>query len=209
MVMKINGLYIQERDPDAVIGGCIEIFENAWPEPYRVISAVENEVSTLDNGINWQKAQTYGGGAYQDIRTNLIMDVTYLSDTTNNLTMQNISNMFYTLILSTTNSYSYRLGIQESFYHENYQLLKYKKNQEYKAHYDGGTNLGRCLSVLCYLNDDYEGGELEFVNFKVKIKPEPGMLIIFPSNFAYKHISHPVKEGTKYALVTWVKDRQV
>ena len=44
-------------------------------------------------------------------------------------------------------------------------------------------------------------------NFDIKIKPQPGMLILFPSNFAYTHIAHPVTSGSKYALVTWIKDR--
>jgi predicted 2-oxoglutarate/Fe(II)-dependent dioxygenase YbiX len=67
--------------------------------------------------------------------------------------------------------------------------------------------MGRALSAICYLNDDYEGGEIEFPEFKVKIKPEAGMLILFPSNFAYKHTAYPVTKGTKYALVTWIHDR--
>jgi len=65
----------------------------------------------------------------------------------------------------------------------------------------------RDYSSICYLNDDYEGGEIEFPNFGVKIKPEPGMLILFPSNFAYAHRAHPVTKGTKYAMVTWIRDR--
>jgi predicted 2-oxoglutarate/Fe(II)-dependent dioxygenase YbiX len=127
---------------------------------------------------------------------------------TGNQTLQNIHNQFYTLLLSSSNSYAARYAIDEPFWHEQYHILKYGPGEEYKAHYDGFTGMGRCLSAICYLNDDYEGGEIEFVNFKVKIKPQPGMLIIFPSNYAYRHIAHPIKSGTKYALVTWIKDRQ-
>ena len=94
-------------------------------------------------------------------------------------------------------------------YHEEYGCIKYATGTEYKAHYDSGTEMGRIISALVYLNDDYEGGELEFPWFGIKIKPKAGMLILFPSNFAYRHIAHPVKSGTKYALVTWIRDRQV
>jgi predicted 2-oxoglutarate/Fe(II)-dependent dioxygenase YbiX len=69
------------------------------------------------------------------------------------------------------------------------------------------TSTGRSVSAICYLNNDYEGGELEFPHFNLTIKPEPGMLILFPSNFAYAHIAHPIISGTKYALVTWLRDR--
>ena len=44
-------------------------------------------------------------------------------------------------------------------------------------------------------------------NFSIKIKPSPGMLAIFPANYAYSHIAHPVKTGTKYAIVTWLHDQ--
>jgi predicted 2-oxoglutarate/Fe(II)-dependent dioxygenase YbiX len=92
-------------------------------------------------------------------------------------------------------------------YHENYNVLRYRTGQEYKPHSDGSTGSGRAISAICYWNDDYEGGEIEFPNFNIKIKPEPGMLLLFPSNYPYKHIAHPVIEGTKYAIVTWIHDR--
>jgi Rps23 Pro-64 3,4-dihydroxylase Tpa1-like proline 4-hydroxylase len=207
--MKINGLYLQEREPDAVVGGCIAIYENVWPNPQQTIDAIENMCGMPDSGINWSRAGTVGSGAYQDARTNSLMDITYLSDITNNPTIQNVNNLFYTALLATSNSYVRKFTVNEDLYHENYQLLKYRGGEEYKAHYDGGTNMGRSISALCYLNSDYEGGEIEFVNFGVKIKPEPGMMILFPSNYAYTHIAHPVISGTKYALVTWIRDRNV
>jgi predicted 2-oxoglutarate/Fe(II)-dependent dioxygenase YbiX len=88
-------------------------------------------------------------------------------------------------------------------------MLRYKGGQQYKAHADGTTADGRSVSAIVYLNNDYEGGEVEFVNFGVKIKPEPGMLLLFPSNYPYTHIAHPVISGTKYAIVTWMKDRNI
>jgi hypothetical protein len=207
MVMKINGLYLQEREPDAVVAGCVAIYENVWPNTQGTIESIENLCQTPDSDISWGRAWTIGAGAYQDARTNLLMDITYYSDVTNNPIIQNVNNIFYTALLATSNSYVKKFGINEPLFHENYQLLKYRGGEEYKAHYDGGTNIGRSISSLCYLNDDYEGGELEFVNFGIKIKPESGMMILFPSNYAYKHVAHPVTSGTKYALVTWIKDR--
>lgn len=209
MTFKINGVYVQEREPNAVVGGCIEIFENVWPSPEKAILAVENECANPNSDVYWTRATTLGAGAYQDIRTNRLIPVTELADISQSGVLQNINNMFYSLLLSTTNSYAKRYGIHENFFHEGYNLLKYSPGEEYKVHYDGGTSIGRSVSAICYLNNDYEGGEIEFVNFKVKIKPEPGMMILFPSNYAYAHVAHPVISGTKYALVTWIRDRQV
>lgn len=206
--MKINGLYVGELSPSTTIAGCIEIFENVWPEPQETIQSIEKQCMNLDSGVYWAKAGTVGSGAYQNTRTNKIMDLTYFSDITENMIVQNINNQFYTLLLSATNSYVKRYDIKENLFHENYHMLKYSSDEYYNAHYDGPTEMGRAISAICYLNDDYEGGEIEFVNFKFKIKPQPGMLILFPSNYAYRHIAHPITSGTKYAIVTWVRDRQ-
>jgi hypothetical protein len=205
--MKVNGLYLQNREPSEVIGGCIEIFENIWANPQETISSVESLCHDYNSGINWGKAPTIGDGAYQNTRTNQLIGLTYTADITGNPIIQKIHNAFYIAVLTTTNSYAMRYNMYEPLYHEGYNLLKYSPGEEYKAHYDGNTEIGRAISAICYLNDDYEGGEIEFTNFKVKIKPPAGSLILFPSNYAYTHIAHPIKSGVKYALVTWIKDR--
>jgi predicted 2-oxoglutarate/Fe(II)-dependent dioxygenase YbiX len=209
MSLYINGFFPGELTADATVGGCIDIYENAWPNPQRTIKMIEDECSNTESDVYWQKAETIGQGAFQNARSNKMLGITYFANLHNNPVMQNIHNQFNMLLLATTNVYARKYNIQETFYHESYSLLKYSAGQEYKEHYDGATSMGRCISCLVYLNNDYGGGEIEFPNFGVKIKPEPGMLVIFPSNFAYRHIAHPVTEGNKYSLVTWIKDRYV
>lgn len=210
MALTINGFFPGELHPDTTIGGCIDIFENAWPNPQKTIDMVENEINNHENSkLYWQRAETLGSGAFQDARSNELLGVTYFANLYNNPVMQNIHNQFNMLLLAATGPYANKYDIHESFWHEPYSLLKYSGGQEYKAHYDGGTSIGRCISALVYLNSDFDGGEIEFVNFGVKVKPQPGMLILFPSNYAYRHVAHPVTNGTKYNLVTWIKDREV
>jgi Rps23 Pro-64 3,4-dihydroxylase Tpa1-like proline 4-hydroxylase len=99
-------------------------------------------------------------------------------------------------------------SILNSFYTEDNNLLQYTETQKFNSHYDGGSGSKRTISPILYLNDDYIGGEIEFVNFNIKIKPKSGSLILFPSNYAYRHTAHPVTSGTKYAIVTWIHDRK-
>lgn len=205
----VNGLYPGELIPSTTVAGCIDIFENVWPNPQTTIDLVEKECQNPDSGVYWERAGTVGSGAFQNLRTNLLLNVSHAASVFNNPLMQNIHNQFYTSLLAATLPYASRYGIQEPFFHEGYSILKYRQGEEYKPHYDGGTLSGRCISALIYLNSNYEGGEIEFPHFHLKIKPEPGMMILFPSNYAYRHIAHPVRSGTKYALVTWIKDRQM
>jgi hypothetical protein len=38
-----------------------------------------------------------------------------------------------------------------------------------------------------YLNDDYEGGELEFAEVPIKLKPKAGTLAVIPGGHKYRH----------------------
>lgn len=208
MARMISGLFPGELSPSTTVAGCIDIFENVWPDPANTIVAVEEQCSLKDSGLHWTRATTMGHGVNQNIRTNYHLGLTDSARQTNNQVAQNVHNQTYMLLAAATVPYAIKHDIEE-LYHEEYNMLRYQGGQEYKAHADGFTKDGRCVSAIVYLNNDYEGGEVEFVNYGIKIKPEPGMLLLFPSNYAYRHIAHPVKSGTKYAIVTWMKDRQL
>ena len=95
-------------------------------------------------------------------------------------------------------------------------LLKYEIGGHYKEHIDADQEVKvgtgeivykkvseRDLSLILFLNDDYEGGDLVFVDQNIKIKPEPGLLVTFPSTYNYPHKVEPVTKGTRYAMVWW------
>ena len=82
------------------------------------------------------------------------------------------------------------------------QILKYVSSGHLPAHQDQGIST-RVLSSVMYLNDDYDGGEIEFMHSGVKIRPDAGSIIFFPSNFLYVHEVHPINNGTRYSLPFW------
>lgn len=208
MTLNVNGFFPGEMKPNVVVGGCIEVYENVWPNPTDTIKMIEEQCANPYSGVYWERAGTIGDGAFQDARTNLLCNITDQANVANNPVAQNIHNQFNMMLLASTISYAQRYGIMGPLWHEGYQVLRYSGGQEYKAHHDGGSSdVSRQISCVCYLNSDFEGGELEFVNFKVKIKPEPGMLVLFPSSYPYMHVAHPVTKGTKYNLVTWLRDK--
>jgi predicted 2-oxoglutarate/Fe(II)-dependent dioxygenase YbiX len=209
MALFVNGLFPGEILPDTTVAGCIDIFENVWPDAMTTIELLENECSNSDSGAYWQRAETVGDGALQQIRTNKVLYITHLANVSNNSLLQNIHNQFNIILLATSINYAQKYNIFGNLFHEEYSLLKYDGGEEYKAHYDNGQGMNRVLSSILYLNDNYEGGELEFVHMGIKIKPQAGMLLLFPSSYPYTHIAHPVTKGTKYALVTWIKNTSI
>jgi len=64
----------------------------------------------------------------------------------------------------------------------------------------------RIYTGVLYLNDDYEGGETFFPYLDVKIKPEKGKLLLFPSNIGYIHGVNKVSGKTRYTMPIWFKN---
>ena len=98
--------------------------------------------------------------------------------------------------------------------YEPVQFLGYPPGGHYKGHNDGESFnietrqweklMDRDVSFLFYLNDQYGGGELEFYDLGLTIKPKKGMMIAFPSYKDFAHKVHPVTWGHRYSLVSWV-----
>lgn len=208
MYQNINGIFYDSIEPDTVLAGCINIYENVWPDSDQIIKQIESECIDQESDLSWSKALTIQDGLNQSARTNYVMSITDIACSSDSALVRYIHNQTTFILNSALMSYAQKYNI-DTLYNTSYDILKYCGGQEYKNHYDGSTNTGRVVSAIIYLNNDYDGGEIEFVNFGIKIKPEPGMLIIFPSNYAYSHIAHPVVSGTKYAIVTWFTDREI
>ena len=99
--------------------------------------------------------------------------------------------------------------------YEPVQFLGYPVGGHYLGHNDGESynfetrQWDRCMdrdvSFLFYLNDQYGGGELEFYDLGLTIKPKKGMMIAFPSYKDFAHKVHPVTWGHRYSLVSWIE----
>jgi hypothetical protein len=84
-------------------------------------------------------------------------------------------------------------------------ILKYEQSDRFDDHIDDGGRYPRTVSVSAYLNDDYDGGEIEFPLFGISHKPEAGDIVVFSSSFPYVHRVLPTSNGTRYAVVDWYR----
>jgi hypothetical protein len=193
-----------------MLAGNIAVYENIWQNAKETIDTIEKVTNDKESNVTFSKALTFAeekNVAITAQRTNMSLNLS--QSATVNENMRKINNLYFELVFAAAQGYKQLNNIEEEiFFSEGFQLLKYQTGQEYEAHYDGGTQTRRVFSPILYLNDDYEGGEIEFVNFDLKIKPTKETLYIFPANFAYRHIAHPVTDGTKYAIVTFIHDCQ-
>lgn len=98
-------------------------------------------------------------------------------------------------------------------------LMRYRPGGFYIKHADSQNMdpqsqrwskvIDRDLSLLIYLNDEFEGGETTFHKFRYQLRPRAGMAVIFPSDHRYLHAAEMVRKGLRYALVSWAAVRGV
>ena len=83
------------------------------------------------------------------------------------------------------------------------QLVRYHPGGRYVDHRDGPTPgpIQRALSLVCYLNDDFTGGQTTFSELGVSVAPQTGLAIVFPPHLL--HRAEPVASGRKYVVTAW------
>lgn len=100
--------------------------------------------------------------------------------------------------------------IKEPWLPNYFSIKKYIPGADMGPHVDSSdpTDINHpVLSGVIYLNNNYEGGEISFPNQNLKIKPEPGSLIIFPSIEPYVHHPQRIISGNKYMIpLFWYKE---
>ena len=116
-------------------------------------------------------------------------------------------------------------GIKSKKY-EDLQIVNYKPEQLYEAHWDAcdpfhdkrcinDTKRGglRFATFIIYLNDDFEEGETEFPLVNKKVKPEKGKAVLFfnlnddllKRKENSKHAGLPPKNGEKWMCNKWIR----
>ncbi len=91
-------------------------------------------------------------------------------------------------------------------YNERFRGYRYRNGQRFAPHFDGAyfrpdTGRGRegsQLTLLFYLNEEFEGGETKFLDYEIAIAPKEGSLLLF--EHAILHEGCAVTAGTKYVL---------
>lgn len=196
--------------PTIVHGVGIAVYENVWSNPLQSILDIEAIINDESSGIKFANSIILGDKNNQNnlktqYRTSQDLST---SKHTNNKIIKEFEDKCSIVVNECLKSYKEEMMIGYEIYNpEGFNLLKYEPEGHFGSHYDSYPGINRCISVLIYLNDDYVGGEIEFVYFNVKLKPKSGTVILFPPNYPYRHIAHPVKSGVKYAVATWYHER--
>ena len=82
-----------------------------------------------------------------------------------------------------------------------YRFTSYRDSGEFPPHFDS-VQKKQSISIISYLNEDYEGGVVNYPKQNLSVIPKRGSVLIHPSSFTYPHSSSKVTKGTKYLCLT-------
>ena len=161
-------------------------------ESYSRISKWENWTASNDKDLVYGKTKTIN-------RANLKKSTG--SDLVDKKTLY-IANSFLMAFQMCTDRYLASRNLDKNNYNLNLDSITIKawnEGQSMGPHFDGQDgNKDLAFSLVAYVNDDYEGGEISFPNHNVTVKPKAGSLIMFPSQEPYIHEVKPIISGTRY-----------
>jgi len=172
------------------------------------VERVAGLVKYISNKVNFKDAELIGDDNKPDIINKNIRNTQTYSFNVKSLTSVHWGQYLRHIIVKIFKMYNMDHPTQAEKV-QAIEVLKYEKGGFYKMHSDHHGKMPRTLSVIIFLNNDYEGGELNFhdpVTNEIyqTIKPFPGRCIMWPSNFMYPHSVSPVTKGTRYAIVSWL-----
>jgi hypothetical protein len=149
-----------------------------------------DQLSEYYSNTEWQEAKVYAGAEtdrkLRDASTKMFND---------------LSPAIRAEIYKYVDEYATRNGLEDLDLVDAFSLVKYNVGQFFVNHSDGGPGMPRRLSMVVYLNDDYEGGEISFTKFGIAFKMPKNTMILFPSTEEYSHAAEAVTDGTKHVLI--------
>lgn len=182
----------------------VVIFRNQFNFDFDPILAIEEIASGLsDDACRWTRAQV--GHSQEMLSYRKCFDWkpsdAFAKGLDQNLRFVEIYKTVKNVLINCVNQYCSWYGMSMGFM-EVMNFIKYYEGGIFQSHSDDGDSYLASVSTIAYLNDDYTGGDLKFTFLRETIKPTYGDIIVFPSNFIYKHSSEPVSSGVKYCVVT-------
>lgn len=156
-------------------------------------------------GVEWKQARValkYDGFRIKEIvakdqRDALSVHPDFVVDRTNNLIDQ-----IYPAARSAVQS-CWNLSVEGW---SSPQFTLYDKGHFIKAHRDSGDAFpDRLFTIVTYLTDEYEGGEIRFPRIGCEFHPKAGEALIFPSDFV--HDVKAVESGHKCVFLFFLDSR--
>jgi hypothetical protein len=157
--------------------------------PY--IQLGEPYISGALGSKNKRKLELYNNDKFYNISLDIFNNVF--------IQMENIVSYIYKTkhIIKQTYYSNIKSGGMQLLHTDNHYL---SKNGQWVEREESGQD----KSCILYLNDSYAGGELNFPEQNLKIKPEIGSIIVFEGDHTRPHEVLSVREGERCNMITFL-----
>jgi hypothetical protein len=189
------------------ISAGIMVYHDVLPKELDIVNRLESVLNKdKKNWYNWQEA--YVGyrqkiPEYRDCVDFRFKKTDIQHDPSQDSTeLQQIWQDCYDRQSLAVADYCKRFNVNNLRYWESFNFIKYTPGNHFMEHHDHSFSYNCTVSLVAYLNDDFEGGELFFRLQGINYIPKTGDVVLFPSNYMYPHQAKVVHSGTKYSLVT-------
>lgn len=171
-----------------------------------------SKTSICDDLINFfnESNNTQIGVQGNQIVDKRTKDSTDLSLSINDIARYKILNSYFIELSKCLEMYKkkYKFCDKYSYYglNELFNIQKYKPLQAYFGWHCEKAALPvakRHLVFMTYLNDVKKGGETEWYYQKLKVKPEKGLTVIWPSEWTFTHRGIKAPKEDKYIITGW------
>lgn len=179
----------------------IKCYDNAVPDVY-----CDYFVDFYNDNLEY--AKRYAGNDYEQAPDFTELIYTTFSSEPEHQRFNNHVAMIFDKVATT---YRDSVPLQQNFFPKRYafehiRIKKYENNNidQFQPHCDVDSVCSsvRFMNIFCYLNDVDEGGETEFLDFGIKIKPKKGRVVMFPPYWFFPHAGNKPLSGPKYLLAT-------
>jgi len=89
-----------------------------------------------------------------------------------------------------------------------FNVQKYLPGDHFAGLHSERTSLNtlhRLFAWMTYLNDVDGGGKTNFDHYGIKIKPQIGKTLIWPSEWTHAHTGEVLESGNKYIITGWIQ----
>lgn len=92
--------------------------------------------------------------------------------------------------------------IKKDFVHDRMVLMKYGTDADFSVSREDSND---SVSVMYYLNDDYQGGAIHFPELDLTYEPKANEVLIFPTAPGFEYTIEKITDGTKYSVLTYLR----
>lgn len=117
---------------------------------------------------------------------------------------ENISQMLHFIFKTGKDKINENYPVKCGDYRDSYiSLTVWRPAMSMHPHIDDDVYKDYNYAAVFYVNDDYENGEINFINFNKKVKPKANTLLIFPGHEQYLHEVKTITRKHRYTSAQW------